>query len=124
MDVTPLIPNDKYVINKYGDNSITVNNEKFLGNLIITPNKILKWEITDFASLTIENFRPLVDEKLEILLLGCGTKHLMLNNSIKYGLKSLLPNISIEVMTTGAACRTYNILLAEGRIVGCALIAV
>jgi len=118
MDITPVIPSDRKIIQAYSQESFKINDERFFSNLIVMYNEVLRWDISDFDSLTIEDFNILNDKNLEILLIGCGLLHKSLKPQIKYGFK----NLSIEVMNTGAACRTYNILLAEGRLVGAALI--
>jgi uncharacterized protein len=72
--------------------------------------------LDDFALLLAE------PQGIELLLLGTGRDFLLPSQMLRSGLSEA--GIRIEPMDTGAACRTYNVLLAEGRPVGAALIAV
>jgi uncharacterized protein len=122
MDITPLIPKEKKVINAYGSNSFTINNEKFSGNIILFPENILKWDIQEEIT-SISDFTLITSDKanIEILLIGTGDSHKILDRKLLSELKTY--GFSVDFMSTGAACRTYNILLAEGRKVAAALLA-
>lgn len=120
MDVTPIIPRDKKVIQAYSNECFKINEERFNNNIIVIHNEVLTWDIEDFESLQLSDFDIIKSREVEILLIGCGATHKSLSPKLKYG----LDNISVEVMNTGAACRTYNILLGEGRLVAAALIRV
>jgi uncharacterized protein len=122
MDITPVIPIGKKVITSYGNFSFTVNNERLSTNIIITPDKVISWDITSIEELSINHLQDIIAVKPEILLIGCGDKHHILDNEIKSALKAY--GITAETMQTGAACRTYNILLSEGRDLAAALIVV
>ncbi|MGB1547223.1 MAG: MTH938/NDUFAF3 family protein [Alphaproteobacteria bacterium] len=67
---------------------------------------------------------PIVEaeETVEVLLLGTGQVTCLLPKAVRESLRA--KGIAIEVMDTGAACRTYNVLATEGRLVAAALIAV
>jgi hypothetical protein len=75
---------------------------------------------TDFASLTEAHFAQIVDLKPEVVLLGTGEKHQFLHPKIYQKLTEI--GAPLECMTTAAACRTYNILMSEGRTVAAALL--
>jgi uncharacterized protein len=122
MDITPVIPVGKKVITSYGNFSFTVNNERLSTNIIITPDKVITWNITSIEKLSINHLQDIIAVKPEILLIGCGDKHHVLDHVIKFELKTY--GITTETMQTGAACRTYNILLSEGRDLAAALIMV
>jgi uncharacterized protein len=124
MDVTPLIPQGKKIINSYGDNGFNISGEKIKGSVIITPDKFyLCSNATTLPSL-IECLNEFLyhDTTTEILLIGTGINHQFLEKDITKHLKKFC--ISADTMTTGAACRTYNVLLGEGRNIVAALIAV
>ncbi len=78
------------------------------------------WQVTDFESLTEKSFDLLLEIKPEVVLLGTGEKHQFLHPKIFRKLTE--SGIPLECMTTAAACRTYNILMSEGRNVAAALI--
>lgn len=118
MDITPIIPKYKKIIQAYSSEGFKINDERFNSNLIVIHNEIITWNVIDFESINLSDFDIIKQKEIEILLIGSGATHKSLSAKIKYG----LDNISVEVMNTGAACRTYNILLGEGRFVAAALI--
>ncbi len=112
---------NNYLITGYSDNFIAVNKQQYAQNLIVLADKlILDWSATDFASLNAANFDVLIDLQPEVVLLGTGAKHQFLHPKIVQKLTQ--NNIPLECMTTAAACRTYNILMTEGRKVAAALL--
>ena len=100
---------------------IEINKQRYIISLIVMPDElILDWAATDLSSLTQAHFAQINDLKPEVVLLGTGQKHQFLHPKIS----QLLANngVAIECMTTAAACRTYNILMSEGRAVAAALL--
>lgn len=124
MDITPLIPKSRKVINGYGDGGFTISGERIEGSLFVFPNEVINWEITAFEKLSQKSFTVLIERsaQVEILLLGCGKNMQFLPMRIEEYFRSR--GIVTDVMDTGAACRTYNVLLSEEREVAAALIAV
>jgi uncharacterized protein len=124
MDVTPLIPADRQVIQAYGDGRFRISGVAHEGSVLVLPDRVLAWPVADFAALTLESLAPLfaAGAAIELLLIGCGPKQLLLPSAMRSGLRAR--GIVPEAMDTGAACRTYNLLLAEERRVAAALIAV
>ncbi len=109
------------LITAYGDSFIEVNKQRYTGHLIVLPGKlVLDWSAKDFTSLTEQDFAPLVALHPEVVLLGTGDAHRFAHPKLTRPLTEA--GISIEYMTTHAACRTYNILMSEGRNVAAALI--
>ena len=86
--------------------------------------RIEPWGISSFADATLESLAAITEvaETVEVLLLGTGAQFEMLQPDLREALRSA--GLAAEAMDTGAACRTYNVLLAEGRQVAAALIAV
>ncbi len=122
MDITPLIPSNKKIITGYGGGVFKINNEPFAGDIIIFPTNVIKWPVNS-GILTLESLSSALENTdIEILIIGCGKEHMMLPADIKRNF--LAKNINIDIMTTGAACRTYNVLLGEDRHVAAALMAV
>ena len=76
------------------------------------------------AGLAARDFAPVLtaDPPVEILLLGCGARPAPVPAALVEALRAA--GVALDVMDTGAACRTYNVLAAEARRVGAALIAV
>jgi len=104
----------------YGEGYVMVNSQRFEENLIVLPEKILPWEVAGFAALKESDFEVFFDMKLEILLLGTGPKQRFPHPRL--GQELAARRIGIEAMDLQAACRTYNILMAEERRVAAALL--
>ena len=111
----------KYRFTAYGDNYVSVNNVAYKTSLVVMPkNLVTDWNVASFDQLSEKSFEYLLSFKPEILLLGTG-------DQLRFphpGLYQVLmkANVGLEVMDTRAACRTYNILMAEGRHVVVALL--
>lgn len=107
-------------IRGYDIGTVTVNETVFHGVTVVTPDQIIQdWSAKAVDHLGLEQMRELIALDAEILLLGTGRRQQfpasrLLGEAMRAG-------VGIEVMTTEAACRTYNVLLAEGRRVAAAL---
>lgn len=123
-DITPIIPSDRQVIDGYGDGQFCVSGKWRTGAVVVLPDRTQPWEVPDFSALTVEDFAMVVaaQPRVELLLLGSGAKMQLLPKALRQSLRAA--GLVVEVMDTGAACRTYNVLLAEGRRVGAALLPV
>jgi uncharacterized protein len=109
------------LITGYGVNFIEINRKKYTQNLIVLADKIVEgWEVKGFTLLSEMSFDDLLELKPEVILLGTGDKHQFLHPKIFRKLTD--QGIPLECMTTAAACRTYNILMSEGRNVAAALL--
>jgi uncharacterized protein len=122
MDLTPKLAEGASLIASYGEGGFTINGHHREGNIFVRPLSVTPWSATEIteASLTalLEASGP-----IEILLIGTGKTHIFVPPSVRQSLKSRF-SLSLETMDTGAACRTFNILLTEGRDVAAALIAI
>ena len=109
------------LITGYGAGFVEINRQRYTCNLIVMADKLLlDWPATDFVSLTAAHFVQIIELKPEVVLLGTGEKHQFLHPKITQNLTE--NGIPIECMTTAAACRTYNILMSEGRNVAATLL--
>jgi uncharacterized protein len=123
MDITPLIPTGKKIITAYGAGAFKINGETYTGGIVISPDTVAAWPVTKVEDITAECIVPFfMVNNVEIIIIGCGTNHTPLPPEVSSIFRT--HNITVEAMTTGAACRTYNVLLAEGRAVAAALLAV
>lgn len=104
----------------YGDGYVLVNGQRQESNLIVLPGQMLPWSAASFAALTEADFEVFLGLDLEILLLGTGTKQRFPHPRLTQALSR--KRIGVEVMDLQAACRTYNILMAEERRVAAALL--
>lgn len=108
------------LITAYGDDFIEINRQRYQHNVIVTPDNIVSdWACDAFAALTPAHFANIGLNKPEVVLLGSGATHRFLHPRIYAALTEL--GIPLECMNTAAACRTYNILMSEGRHVAAAL---
>lgn len=126
MDITPLIPAGRQIVEAYGDGRFRVSGTLIEGSALVFPTRTLPWAVTDYAEVAAVSLAEIVVAgeagEVEILLLGCGTRQAPLPRALRELLRDA--GVVVETMDTGAACRTYNLLMAEGRRVAAALIAV
>jgi len=105
----------------YGEGHVAVNGREYRDSLIVLPERIVHpWNVPALEHLDTKALEELATLPLEIVLLGTGWRHGFVHPRVYNVL--LGARIGVEVMETRAACRTYNILLAEGRKVAAALI--
>ena len=112
---------DVQMVTGYGPGWLTVNKQEHRGNLLLGASGFLRpWDCTDFASLMPQHFAALAELNAELIILGSGSKLRFVHPS---WLQPLMhKRIGLETMDTHAACRTYNVLAAEGRNVIAALL--
>ncbi len=97
----------------YDTTGVKVNDERFEGSVLVLPNEIHTWRPTSFADLTAEDFAALLGYEPELVLLGTGSKIQFPHPQLYAALSS--QRIGIDMMDTGALCRTFNVLTAENR---------
>lgn len=111
-------------IDAHGNGGFRFADMSHRGSLLLLPSGIYGWEMDETMPLSVENFRRVLDDAadIEVLLVGTGSKLRPLPAELKAALKA--KGIASDPMGTGAAIRTFNIMLAEQRAVAAALIAV
>jgi uncharacterized protein len=114
----------RYPIDAYGNGGFRFADMSHRGSVLALPSGIRAWPVTSARELTEEALAPVLAaaEAIELLLLGTGLEVAFVSPGLRQVLRDA--GIGLDVMQTGAAARTYNILLAENRKVGAALIAV
>lgn len=111
----------KNAITGYGDGYILVNQERYARSLVVLPERLVTdWTATSFDALAAEHLAALLAFEPEIILLGTGARLQFPRPEIVAPL--IQARIGYEVMDVQAACRTYNILMAEERKVAAALL--
>jgi uncharacterized protein len=105
----------------YGAGYVAVNNQRYERSLVVTPDAIHNtWAVASIDTLDANELAFLTELKPEILLLGTGATHRFPGTT---ALREFArAQIGVESMDTAAACRTFNILMAEGRNVVAAII--
>lgn len=155
MDVTPLIPQGRQIIQSYANGQFRISGEIYSGAVIVFPERVLSWNVREnLQNFTVEHFEPLTrssldaritlspgervrgeaervreevhaqreGERIDVILFGTGARQIFLKPELKKSLKD--QGLFIETMDTGAACRTFNVLMAEGRRAAAALLPV
>ena len=104
----------------YGEGFVRVGEQRYERNLIVTPDRILDWHAASFDALAEADFAPMLDLGVDILLLGTGMRQRFPHPRLTHALAAR--RIGLEAMDLQAACRTFNILVAEERRVAAALL--
>ena len=107
---------NKPYVQSYSDDSLMIDNKEFRFPVILSPTEIIINNLPE----KFEDFYPKIIQKLiamqpELILIGTGTKHQIIEDQINQS------DIGIDIMTTGAACRIYNVMIEESRNVLAAL---
>ena len=111
-------------IDAYGNGGFRFADMSHRGSILCLPSGIHGWEPADASKLAADDFAKAIAEAagIRILLVGTGVELRPLGAELRAALKQA--GISADPMSTGAAVRTYNVLLAEDRDVAAALVAV
>ena len=111
-------------IDAYGNGGFRFAGMSHRGSLLLLPGGIQAWRPVAGDALTPEDFAEAFAHKEDFafLLLGTGARQIFPNRALRAAFDDR--GLGLEPMATGAACRTYNVLLAESRPVAAALIAV
>ena len=121
MKLHPDKPSPHLVVTAYETGLIAVNGRALTRSLLLTPHHLDgDWGPDEFAALALRHVEPLAALSCDVLLLGTGNRQRFPSPALMRPL--IEAGCGYEVMDTAAACRTYNILVAEGRAVAAALI--
>jgi uncharacterized protein len=114
------LPSGVNTITGYGDGYVMINGQRRDSSVVVLPERVIDWPAQRFSALTAEDFAFLSQLQPEIVLLGTGARQRFPHPRLTAALAK--SGIGIEVMDLQAACRTYNILVAEERKVAAALL--
>ena len=121
---TPGCRPERQFIEAYGAGQFRIGGVTVSGSVIVFPDHTTPWTVSAYEDISAEALSPVADahEAIEVLLIGCGGRIKMPHPEIK----ELLSGFGIvpDWMDTGAACRTFNVLVSEDRAVAAALISV
>jgi uncharacterized protein len=105
----------------YGAGYVEVNRTRYAASLVVAGDRIVAdWPLASVNEIGADHFAAILEMKPEIVLLGTGATFIFPEPARLAPLRNA--GVGVEVMDTNAACRTYNILLGEGRNVVAALI--
>lgn len=123
MGVQPCYP-EKVELDAYGNGGFRFADMSHVGSLLILPSGVYAWPFSTFDDVDVAAFQLLFEEaeQTEFLIFGTGERQCFPGSEITKAF--IEAKIGLEVMDTGAAARTYNVLQAEGRAVAAALLAV
>ncbi len=126
MDLTPLLPAGRQIIESYGGGGFRVSGHSVAGSILVFPDHATAWAVADIAGLSVDSIAEIVRAgaagSVDLVLVGCGPRMGLIPAPVRQALRDA--GIVAEAMDTGAACRTYNVLMADGRRVAAALIAI
>ncbi len=125
MDVTPLIPEGRQIIQGYRAGAFKVSGQSYDCPIIVMPTQTKIWSAPEnFSALGETDFAALTEQSndIDVVLLGSGSRGEFFPPKLRAALKD--KGLIVETMDTGAACRTYNVLMAEGRRVAAALLPI
>ena len=114
----------RFPIDAYGNGGFRFADMSHRGSILALPSGIRAWSVTSPAGISEDALAPVFAEAdaLELLLLGTGIDVAPVSAALRVRFREA--RIGLEVMQTAAAARTFNVLVAENRKVGAALIAV
>ncbi|MEI6000609.1 Mth938-like domain-containing protein [Paraburkholderia bengalensis] len=105
----------------YGADYVEINLERHTDSIIVLPDSpVIEWPVSSFEALSPEHFALLIEPAPEVVIFGSGERLRFPHPRLTVALSAR--RIGVETMDFKAACRTYNILMAEGRKVAAALL--
>ncbi len=124
MDITPMVPAGRQVIQSYGNGQFVISGVSHTGAVLVLLDETVAWPVASIEGLNPGNLGALLDrgDEFDLLLMGCGTRPVRVGDEIRERLSEI--GVTLEAMDTGAACRTFNVLVIEERRVAAALLPV
>ena len=108
-------------VTAYGAGYVEINRQRHAGAVLVRPEgEILPWAPASFEALTAADFEALLAQRPELIVLGTGDRQRFPHPRLTRALAAA--RVGVETMDTRAACRTFNILVAEDRRVAAALV--
>ncbi len=113
-----------HMIDSYGNGGFRFAGMSHKGSVIAMPTGVQAWAVSSATRIDVASLTPVIVEvgRIDLLVLGTGEKALPPDAPVARALREL--GLTVEVMDTPSAARTYNVLLSEGRRVAAALLAV
>ncbi len=123
MEINPLRAGERLTVDGYGAGTFKVAGGEVSGSMLIRAERFEPWPVADVTALDEPAKAPLkaLAGEIDVLVVGTGARLVPLAGEFRRELRAA--GIGVEIMNTPAACRTYNILVAEGRRVAAAVVA-
>jgi uncharacterized protein len=114
----------KAPLDAYGNGGFRFADMSHRGSILCLPSGIWSWTPNDASEITLKSLARAIEEagEIEVFLIGTGDSHVHLDPKLRQALKDA--GLRVDVMATGPAARTYNVLIGDQRKVAAALIAV
>jgi uncharacterized protein len=124
IDITARPAAGRQIIERYGDGGFTVSGVRHNGSVLIFRDRTLPWPIREAADIDAASLQAALaaETRPRILVVGCGRSFVPRPPGLDEAMRQA--GTGVEWMDTGAACRTYNVLLLEEREVAAAIIAI
>ena len=124
LDLSPVDFEGRNIIQSYGNGKFQISDKEYDHSVLVFPDQIIPWSPIDINNLIVDDFKKVltVGPIVELMLLGCGKTTWFLPLPLRDELKEM--GLVLEPMDTGAACRTFNVLLGENRRIAAALMLV
>jgi uncharacterized protein len=117
------IPGHYHFIRSIGEQGIRINDDYYAGAVIVSAETVVpEWAVESVSDIGEAHLHPIFELDPEVVLIGTGTRQVFLPQEIQ--MLFYRRGIGFEVMSTDAACRTFNVLVAEGRRVAAALLPI
>jgi uncharacterized protein len=118
MDLTPLVQPGRQMVERYGPGGFRISGTIYKTPILVFPERTIEWP---GGALTEAGLAAIIEDgAVELLLLGLGRRIAPVAPALRQALRA--HGIAVEPLDTGAACRTYNVLMAEDRRVAAALL--
>lgn len=124
IDITVPPAAGRQIVERYGGGGFIISGVRWAGSVLILRNRTLGWPVADAGAIEPASLEPVLaaEPRPRILVLGCGRGFVPRPEGLDVAMREA--GIGVEWMNTGAACRTFNVLVLEDRDVAAALIAV
>ena len=120
MDLSLDYPGNHLFVRGIGEQGIRIGDEWFTRSFLLSLDKVVAdWPPQSLDQFNEAHIKPIVELQPEVVLFGTGPRHAFLSHELTY--RFYQNSLGLEMMTTEAACRTFNVLAAEGRKVVAAL---
>ncbi|MEZ5862426.1 MAG: Mth938-like domain-containing protein [Geminicoccaceae bacterium] len=123
-DALQEMPTGRLGVTGYRPGGFRIGTQWYNGHVLLLPQGVTAWPVQAGDAFTLDSLGPIreVEPPAEILLIGVGERPMLLPPALRVALKAW--GLAVEAMPTSAACRTFNVLLAEERRVVAALLAI
>jgi len=120
MPLTPDLPPGPHLVVGYSDAEVRLRERTVTASALITPASVAAWPVDSVEALKVEHLKPVLALGASVVLLATGARQRFPDRAVLAA--AAAAGIGLEVMDVGAACRTYNVLVAEDRAVALAVI--